>query len=101
MRLNTKAFALAAGLSAAAAYTLCALAVAVAPVPLTVFFSTVTHLDLTGLSRPLTFNGFLVGLIWWAVGTSALFALVSVFYNRLAEQRKFTATSSRGAIAQT
>ena len=83
MKLNTRAFALAAGISAAATYTVCAFFVAIAPAATTSFASAVTHLDLTGLSRPITWGIYLEGLVFWSLWATALFALAGWVYNRL------------------
>lgn len=99
MRLDTRAFAFAAGAAAGTLYTLCALAVAINPGATTAFFSTVTHLDLTRLGRPLTWTGFLVGLAWWTVWAGAAFGLASAIYNRLTRQPRFVASPSRQAVA--
>ena len=99
MRLDTRAFAFAAGATAATLYTLCALAVAISPAPMTAFFSTVTHLDLTRLGRPLTWGGFVVGLTWWTAYAAAAFGLASAIYNRLTRQPRFVPSPSRHAVA--
>lgn len=84
MRLDTRALGIAAGLTAAVLFTLCSVAVAVAPDPTTAFFGYLTHMDLTPLPRVLTVGSFVVGLIGWAVGTGLTFALAAAIYNRLA-----------------
>lgn len=83
MRLDTRAFALAAGAAAAILFTLCALAVAIAPGPTTAFFGYLVHMDLSGLPRTLTFGSFVGGLLAWTVGTALTFGLAATIYNRL------------------
>jgi hypothetical protein len=83
MRLDTRAFALAAGTAAAVAYTICALAVAIAPVQTTAFLGFITHTDLRMLARPLGWDGFIVGLVAWWVIVGSVFALAGWLYNRL------------------
>ena len=83
MRLDARAFGLAAGATAAVLFTIRALAVAIAPGPTTAFAGYLIHMDLSGMSRSLTFGSFVGGLICWAVGTSLTFGLVAVVYNRL------------------
>jgi len=83
MRLDTRAFALAAGAAAAILFTLCALAVAIAPDPTTAFFGYLVHMDLSGLARTLTFRSFVGGLLAWTVGTALTFGLAATIYNRL------------------
>jgi hypothetical protein len=81
MRLNIKAFALAAGITAAAAFTVCALFVAVVPGLATSFFSDVTHLELTGMSRTLSWATYFEGLLFWSLGTAAVFGFAGWVYN--------------------
>jgi hypothetical protein len=83
MRLNARAFAIAAGATAAVLFILCALAVAIAPGATTAFAGYLIHADLSGLSRSLTFGNVVGGLILWALGTALAFWLVAVIYNRL------------------
>ena len=98
MRLDTRAFAFAAGAAAASLYTLCAVAVAINPDAMTAFFSAVTHLDLTRLGRPLTWSGFLLGLVWWTGWAGAAFGLASAIYNRLTREPRFVPSPSRQAV---
>lgn len=83
MRLDTRAFAIAAGATAGVLFTFCALAVAAAPGPTTTLFGYLIHLDLTVLARPLTFVSFVTGLVAWTVGTGVAFAFAASLYNRL------------------
>jgi len=83
MRLDTRAFGLAAGATAAALFILCAVAVAIAPGATTAFAGYMIHTDLSELSRSLTFGNFVGGLVCWALGTGLTFWLVAALYNRL------------------
>lgn len=83
MRLDARAFGLAAGTTAAALFILCAAAVAIAPGPTTAFVGYLIHTDLSGLSRSLTLSNFAGGLVSWALGTALTFWLVAAIYNRL------------------
>jgi len=83
MRLDTRAFAFAAGATAAVLFTICAIAVAIAPGPTTAVFSYLVHLDLSTLPRTLTVGSFLGGLVCWTVGAALTFGLVAAIYNRL------------------
>ena len=83
MKLDARAFAVAAGATAAVLFLLCALAVAIAPGPTTAFAGYLIHTDLSGMSRTLTFGNFVGGLICWAVGAALTFGLVAAIYNRL------------------
>ena len=82
MRLELRAFAFAGGLTAAVLFTVCAVAVAVAPEATTAFAGTLIHADLSGVMRTLTWGSFALGLITWTVGTALVFGLVATAYNR-------------------
>ena len=83
MRLDTRAFAFAAGTAAAVAYTICAFAVAIAPGPTTAFLGFITHTDLSTLARPIGWTAYLGGVAAWWIIVAAVFALAAWFYNRL------------------
>ena len=83
MRLETRAFALAAGTAAAVAYTICALAVAIAPVQTTAFLGFITHTDLSTLARPISWGAFVAGVVAWWIIVALVFGLAAWFYNRL------------------
>ena len=83
MRLDARAFGLAAGCTAALLFVICALGVAIAPAATTAFAGMLIHADLTGIIRTLTFATFVGGLICWTVGTALAFWFVGVIYNRL------------------
>ena len=83
MRLNTRAFGMAAGATAAVLFTVCSLAVAIAPDATTAFFGYLVHMDLSGLPRTLTFGTFIGGLVAWTFGAAFIFGLAAAIYNRL------------------
>ena len=84
MKLDTRAFAIAAAIVAAALFLICAFFVAVAPEATTRFAGHLIHLDLSGLSRSLTWGNFFGGLVCWTFGTGFVGAALAWFYNRLA-----------------
>ena len=92
MRLDTRCFALAAGVTAALAFTLCALAVAVAPGATAAFLSFVAHYDLTDRVRVLTPGNFVGGLLAWGFGTAAFTALLAWVYNQAISRRHIVFT---------
>lgn len=100
MRLDTRAFALAAGAAAAILFTLCALAVAIAPDPTTAFFGYLVHMDLSGLARTLTFGSFVGGLLAWTIGTALTFGLAATIYNRLIRPASTVQTAPARAAMQ-
>ena len=83
MKIEPRAFAIAAGTAAALLFTLCALAVAIAPGPTTAFAGYIVHLDLSGLHRTLTLGSYIGGLITWTLGTALTFGFTAIVYNRL------------------
>jgi hypothetical protein len=85
MRLDARAFGLAAGAMAALLFTLCAAGVAVAPEAMTALGGTLVHLDMSGMVRTLTWTNFLGGLATWTLLTGLVFAAVAALYNVIAE----------------
>ena len=83
MRLDARAFGIAAGATAAVLFAICSLAVAVAPEPTTAFFGYLIHMDLSQLPRTLTLASFIGGLIAWTLGTGLTFWFAASIYNRL------------------
>jgi membrane protein YqaA with SNARE-associated domain len=101
VRLDAKAFGLAAGMTAAVLFVLCALAVAIAPGPTTAFFAYLVHMDLSTLPVTLTVASFIGGLICWTVGTAVTFWLAATIYNRaLAGGTTAQAARNQRPIAQ-
>lgn len=83
MRLDARAFGLAAGATAGALFVLCALAVAIAPGPTTAFAGYLIHADLSAMTRKLTLSSFVGGLISWMIGATLVFWFTGLIYNRL------------------
>lgn len=81
MKLDTRAFAIAAGTTAAVLFIICALAVAIAPGSTTAFAGYLVHVDLSSLTRTLTLGSFVGGLICWTLGTALTFWLAATIYN--------------------
>lgn len=87
MRINSKALALASGLVAATTFSICALAVALAPGATMTFLGWVLHLDLSGMARTLTFSSFCGGLLLFSAFIAACTGTTAALYNRLAAGR--------------
>lgn len=83
MRIDPRAFGIAAGLTAALLFLVCALFVAVLPGATTAFFGTLIHADFSAIARPLSLSSFVIGLIVWTVGTGLTFGFAAVVYNRV------------------
>ncbi len=84
MRLDTRAFGTAAGIVAAVLFTICALAVAVAPDQTTAVAGYLMHMNPSGIARTVTLGSFVGGLIIWTLGTAIVFGSAAAIYNRLA-----------------
>ena len=97
MRLDIRCFALAGGVADALTFTLCALAVAVAPVATTEFLSFVVHYELTDQVRLLTPANFVGGLLAWGTGTAAFMALLAWLYNLAVSRRELVIAPLLGA----
>ena len=83
MKPDIKAFGIAAGVTAAVVSAACALIVAVAPGFATALFSDVVHLDLTGLTRTVTWGNAFGGLLFWGLGAGVVFTFGAWVYNRV------------------
>lgn len=86
MKLDVRAFAVAAAVVAAALFLICALFVALAPEETTAFAGHLIHADLSGISRSLTWSNFFGGLVCWTVGTGFVGAALAWLYNRLSHR---------------
>ena len=83
MRLDPKAFGLAAGVAAVVLFVVCAIAVALAPDATAALGGFLFHADLSAFTRSLTWGNFIGGLLGWGAGTAIVFAFVAALYNRL------------------
>lgn len=93
--LDARAFGFAAATIAGVLTTLCALALAVAPRATTAVASTLIHLDLSEMSRSLTWAGYFSGLIGWTIGAGLIFWAAGALYNRFAGDRTAVASTER------
>jgi CDP-diglyceride synthetase len=84
MKLDTRAFAIAAAIIAAALFLICAFFVAVAPETTTKVAGHMIHANLSGITRSLTWGDFIGGLVCWTLGTGFVAAALAGVYNRLA-----------------
>ena len=87
MKLDARAFGLAAGVAAAVLFLFCAVAVAIAPEATTAFAGHLIHVDLSGITRTLTLGSVIGGLVCWFAGTALAFWFVAAVYNRLEGRR--------------
>ena len=93
--LDARAFGFAAGTIAAVLTTLCTLGLAVAPRVTTAVASTLIHLDLSEMSRTLSWAGYFSGLIGWTIGAGLIFWAAGALYNRFAGERTTVASADR------
>jgi 2TM family of unknown function (DUF5676) len=100
MKLDARAFGLAAGLMVGVLFIVCAVAVAVAPEATTAFAGHLIHSDLTGITRSLTLGSFVGGLVCWTAGTTVAFWFMGAVYNRLAAVGLGTEGMMPGSAAQ-
>jgi uncharacterized cupredoxin-like copper-binding protein len=83
MRLDPKAFGLAAGVAAVVLFVICAIAVALAPDATMAVGAVLYHADLSASPRTLTSGNVLGALNAWGVGTALVFWFTAALYNRL------------------
>ena len=99
MRFDSRAFGLATGTVVAVLFTLCALAVALAPSATTTLASALIHLDLSGMARTITLGRFVTGLVCWTIGVGLVFYAVGRLYNRYTGSVPVVAQSEARRIA--
>jgi len=85
MKLNVWAFARAAAIVTAVVFTICAFFVAVAPEASVAFFGYLFHIELTALTRPITWGSFFAGLLGSGLGMFLFAGAVAWLYNRIAQ----------------
>jgi hypothetical protein len=83
MKLNVWAFGVAIGIVIAAAFTICAFFVAVAPEATADFIGNLLHINLAGLARPISWGSYFAGVLGIGIWTGLWAAAVAKFYNLL------------------
>ena len=81
MKLNVWGFGLAVGAVVAAAFTICAFFVAIAPQATTEFIGYLLHINLSGLSRPISGPSYIAGVVDVGVWTCLWAAAAAKLYN--------------------
>jgi hypothetical protein len=81
MKLNIWAFALAVGIVTAAAFTICAFFVAVAPEATAAFLGYLFHINLSGLTRSITWASYVAGVLAVGIWTALWAAAAAKLYN--------------------
>ena len=85
MKLNIWPFSLSVGVVTAVASVICGILIALAPEATMAVVSYLFHIDLTGLSRTITWGGFFAGLVVSVLTMMLGAAAVAWIYNRAAE----------------
>lgn len=83
MKLNTGAVFWAVAFVAAVSYIVCAALVAIAPEATSQFLGWIMHIDLSSLSRHITWWSFFAGMVWYGLVAGALASASAWAYNRL------------------
>ena len=91
--LDARAFGLAASSIAAILTTVCALALTVAPRATTAVASALIHLDLSEMSRTLSWGIYLESLLGWTIGAGLVFWSAAALYNRFVGQPEVVPSS--------
>jgi hypothetical protein len=83
MKLNIRAFAIAQTVVAAILFIVCSFFVGFLPDATMSFTRYAFHTDLSGIMRPLSFGGFIVGLLVTSLGWGLLSLIMASVYNSL------------------
>ena len=84
MRIDARAFGLAAGVTAAVLAALCRLAFMLAPSAAVRAAGSLVHSDWSALARVPTIGTLIIGVVAWGVGAGITFAIGASLYNQLA-----------------
>lgn len=83
MKLNVRAFAVAQAVAAAILFAVCSLFVGLWPDATTSFSRYAFHTDFSGIMRPFSAAGFIVGLLLVSIGWGLLSLVFASVYNSL------------------
>ena len=89
MRLRPRTLGISAGLVAASTFIVCGLLVAVVPGAASSVFSWVFHINLTGMTRPISMANFLGGLLAFSIFVALVVGGTAGLYNRLSDGRRY------------
>jgi len=81
MKLNVWGFGLAVGVVVAAAFTICAFFIAIAPQATMEFIGYLLHINLSSLSRPITWLSYIAGVVGVGLWTGLWAAAAARLYN--------------------
>ncbi|MDP2604542.1 MAG: DUF5676 family membrane protein [Deltaproteobacteria bacterium] len=83
MKLEISSFGLAAGIVVAIAFTLCPAFVAVAPEATAEFIGYLLHINIAGLTRPISWVSYFAGVLGLGIWTGLWAAVAAKLYNLL------------------
>ena len=83
MKLDVRGFSIAVGTVVAAAFSICAFFVAIAPEATAAFLSYILHINLTGLTRAITWPSYFAGVVAIGVWMALWGAVAAGLYNFL------------------
>ena len=95
MKLNIRAFTIAQTVVAAILFTVCSFFVGFLPDATLNFTRYAFHTDLSGIMRPLSFGGFIVGLLVASLGWGLLSLIVASVYNGLTKSAATNQTQQK------
>lgn len=82
MKLDVRAAALAAGIISALIYTACTVFCVLVPESTLVYVTTLLfHIDVSGLFRHITWEGFIISLLGWGLGMAFVTGATAWLYN--------------------
>lgn len=83
MKLKIWPLSISVGIVTAVLFAICAFFVAVAPEATAAFFGYLFHIDLSGLTRPISLGNFFAGLLASSIGMGFSAAVVAWIYNKM------------------
>ena len=83
MKLNIRAFTIAMTVAAAILYVVCSFFVGFLPDAAMSLAGNILHMDLSGIMRPISVSGFVIGLVAISIGWGLLSLIMASFYNSL------------------
>jgi predicted anti-sigma-YlaC factor YlaD len=81
MKLKVSAFGFAVGLAVAASFTICAFFVAIAPEATAATIGYLLHINLSGLTRAITWPSYIAGVVALGLWTALWAAVAAKIYN--------------------
>ena len=95
MKLNIRAFTIAQTVVASILFTVCSFFVGFLPDATLSFTRYAFHTDLSGIMRPLSFGGFIVGLLVTSFGWGLLSLIMASIYNGLTKSAASNETQQK------